>query len=186
MNKREVWRDTAIAARGRAMATVLRGGAGPEPARAEARVPEATAPAQAPHGRNGLATGVVLCGVLGLLGLAACAPGETPRSGAQVYQESCSGCHGPAGRGVAAPGEAPALALTGLSRANGGVFPRAAIIERIDGYHRPARQGGAVMPEMGALFAGPTRRVDRGDGITRIVPVRLLALMAWLETIQTH
>ncbi|MEB8387471.1 cytochrome c [Rhodobacteraceae bacterium KMM 6894] len=126
----------------------------------------------------------------GLVLLAACMQSEMPQpnEGRMLYADNCAQCHGPAGQGNGpwADGMVPAPSnLTTLASGNGGVFPRAAVLSTIDGYHR-AQQPGQQMPEFGLLLEGPTVPVDTGDGVMTPTPRPLVALMAYLESIQTE
>jgi len=42
----------------------------------------------------------------------------------------------------------------------------------------------ALMPKFAPLMAGPTVLVDTGDGIMTPTPLRLVAIAAYLETVQ--
>lgn len=125
---------------------------------------------------------------LGLL--AACMQAEMPQpnEGRMLYGDNCAQCHGPAGQGNGpwADGMTPAPTnLTTLAAGNGGIFPRAAVLSTIDGYHR-AGQPGQQMPEFGLLLEGPTVPVDTGDGVMTPTPRPLVALLAYLESIQAE
>lgn len=119
------------------------------------------------------------------LALAGCVdePEVTP---ALAFAQDCAGCHGPAGEGSRALGLAlspPAPNLRGLAAANGGVFPRNAVMSTIDGFARGAHFSPA-MPEFGAGDMGDTIIVENPDGTGTPVPARLLALADFVESLQ--
>mgnify|MGYP000253531582 FL=1 len=120
--------------------------------------------------------------------LAGCVEQEldvSAEAGGILFQENCAACHGSDARGAGDFGvelfQIPPD-LTVLAADNGGVFPRDYVLGVIDGYHRdPAFS--AAMPEFGAGGLGPTVLVDDGEEVTPI-PARLLAIGAWLESVQ--
>lgn len=123
---------------------------------------------------------------LSVLMLAACAPEVAEQDGQAAFAADCAGCHGldamgngPVARslGVAAPD------LTGLSAANGGVFPRDRVMTIIDGLTRDPHFSN-VMPEFGAGDLGDTVIVEDDAGLGTPVPVVLLALADYLEQVQ--
>jgi mono/diheme cytochrome c family protein len=125
--------------------------------------------------------------------LAACgpqppAPGSDAelQQGARLYAENCAACHGPAGAGGGPESMglgAPPPALTDLSARNGGVFPRDYVLATLDGGDR-AGDPDAAMPEFGAT-ALARLDIPAHDMIGAPVPTDLLALTAYLETLQT-
>jgi len=120
-----------------------------------------------------------------LMALAGCMP---PQVAARAdYQTFCAGCHGAGGKGdgpVADDLARRPADLTTIAARNGGVFPRVAVMSTIDGYTR-RDQHGSAMPEMGPLIEeGELVLVDTGDGVMTPTPARLVALAAYLETIQ--
>lgn len=132
----------------------------------------------------------VLSALAGLGVLAACMQAEMPQpdEGRMLYADNCAQCHGASGQGNGpwADGMVPAPSnLVTLAAGNGGVFPRAAVLSTIDGYHR-ADLPGQQMPEFGLLLEGPTVPVDTGDGVMTPTPRPLAALLTYLESIQTE
>lgn len=116
--------------------------------------------------------------------LAGCAVEPEP-SGERIFFAHCVDCHGSDGKGdgwVAAGLTRKPADLTGLSARNGGVFPLARVLNNIDGFHRHAPRG-SVMPEFGAIFGTETTQIEL-DGVATPVPVDLLAVTQYLETIQ--
>lgn len=107
-------------------------------------------------------------------------------TGRASYSDLCAGCHGPTGRGDGP--NALALStkptnLTQLSKANGGVFPRVAVMAKIDGYAKGEPHHGA-MPAFWPLLEGRTVLIQTGDGILTPTPEPLVSLAAYLESIQ--
>ena len=112
----------------------------------------------------------------------------TPEAGFAFFQADCAACHGVDGRGAGDFGrelfQIPPD-LTTLARDNGGTFPRDYVIGVIDGYDRGDHFSRA-MPEFGAGDMGPTVIVEGEDGLGTPIPARLLALAAYLESIQEN
>ena len=106
--------------------------------------------------------------------------------GRASYAELCAGCHGPAGRGdgPGAAGLAPAPAnLTTIAARNHGTFPRVAVMAQIDGYAKGEPHAGA-MPAFWPLLEGRTVLVETAPGVVTPTPEPLVALAAYLESIQ--
>ena len=127
-----------------------------------------------PHRSLRLATAA-----LALVSLAACNPFAGPAAGARLYDQSCAGCHGPGATG--GPGGPD---LTGLAAARAGGFPRAEVLNRLDGYGRGLTRHEATMPDLSYLMTGRLMHVDMGRGASRMMPERVVALAAYLESIQ--
>ena len=116
---------------------------------------------------------------------AGCTP-EAEFSGPAFYADNCSACHGATGEGdgpLADMLSAEPTDLTMLSARNAGVFPRVAVMSAIDGYARGAHFA-PEMPEFGAGDLGETIIVETEAGIGTPVPVGLIALADYLETLQ--
>lgn len=121
--------------------------------------------------------------ILAVLALAACVD-EDPVDGATLFAENCASCHGAdaTGNGAAARGLGVAPPdLTQISARNGGTFPRDAVMSKIDGYQSGPHT--SLMPEFGAGDMGETVIVEN-DGLGTPVPVRLLLLTDYLESLQ--
>jgi mono/diheme cytochrome c family protein len=102
--------------------------------------------------------------------------------GADLYQFYCSSCHGSTGRGVSARSGTPPPDLTGLARANGGVFPRDRVRSTITfgkGATEIGAHGKAEMPVWGTIFRG----LDPSDTMTEI---RIENLVNFIETLQAR
>ena len=121
--------------------------------------------------------------ILAAIALAGCV--EEPIDGRTAYLENCAACHGAAGMGngpVARDlGEVPPD-LTLIAARNGGVFPRDEVMSIIDGLNRDPHFS-AAMPEFGAGDLGETVIVEE-DGLGTPVPMTLLALTDYLESLQ--
>ncbi len=122
--------------------------------------------------------------MVAMVAVASCA--NEVETGRASYTSLCAGCHGDSGKGNGP--NALALAakpadLTQISRRNGGVFPRTAIMAKIDGYAKGEPHYGA-MPAFWPLLEGRTVLVETGDGILTPTPEPLVALAAYLESIQ--
>ena len=126
---------------------------------------------------------MMTCGVAALALSGCIGPVEVGRA---AFQADCAGCHGADGRGggpSAAGLPVPPSDLTLLAAANGGVFDRNAVMSTIDGYFRRGDPN-HTMPEFGATMEGRLVLVDTGDGVLTPTPESLVALAAYLETIQ--
>ncbi len=120
------------------------------------------------------------------VGLALAACSSEVETGRASYGDLCAGCHGSDGHGNG-PG-AVSLAikppdLTGIAVRNGGLFPRSEVMAKIDGYAKGRAHGGA-MPAFWPLLDGRTVLVRTGDGILTPTPEPLVALTAYIESIQ--
>ncbi len=121
--------------------------------------------------------------ILAALGLAACV--EEPVDGRTAFMADCASCHGANGKGGGPAARALAVAppdLTQIAARNGGIFPRNQVMSTIDGLDRGAHFSTA-MPEFGAGDMGDTVIVEE-DGLGTPVPMRLLVLAEYLESIQ--
>jgi len=124
--------------------------------------------------------------LIAIVALGACVAEDPGVSGQAAFLDKCAACHGADGRGSLAQGLSLSPAapdLTGLSAANGGVFPRDYVMSTIDGYTRGLHTRSA-MPEFGAGDLGDTVIVENPDGTGTPVPEVLLALAEYLERLQ--
>ena len=123
---------------------------------------------------------------LALAVLASGAHAQDVRDGKAVYDRYCAACHGPNARGegpmrmvlTVVPAD-----LTGLQRANGGHFPLARVVQRIDG-RDPIVAHGSEMPIYGDFFEARSvaLRTERGETL-RVSPP-MADLVAYLESLQ--
>ncbi|MBC7138048.1 MAG: cytochrome c [Defluviimonas sp.] len=106
--------------------------------------------------------------------------------GRAVWLDACASCHGPAARGDGPMAEILAMPvpdLTGLTAANGGSFPWLRVVHLVDG-RSGLRGHGGPMPIFGALMRGDAVAADAPDGTPVITSARVLAVVAWLESVQ--
>ncbi len=98
--------------------------------------------------------------ILGIIaGVALSVPGIASAQAASIgereFQNSCSQCHGPKGKGdghlVEYLIELGSLDLTGLQKANGGVFPVSRVYNVIEGTTASVH-GGSIMPIWGDRY----------------------------------
>jgi mono/diheme cytochrome c family protein len=135
----------------------------------------------------------VLGGMAAMLALTLTAAAQTvvPReqplviksvAGADLYKFYCSTCHGADAKGhpAATPQQPAAPDLTTLARRNGGVFPRAHVIDVVrNGAGSPASHGPTGMPVWGAIFRGLEPDVTR-------TAIRIENLVDYLQSRQEH
>lgn len=127
--------------------------------------------------------------LLAPLALAACVEHQeadtSMEAGAAIFETDCAACHGVDGKGAGDFGTELFTVppdLTTLSAQAGGVFPRDYIMGVIDGFDRGTHFS-AAMPEFGAGDLGPTVNVEV-EGLGTPVPSKLLALAAYIESLQ--
>lgn len=121
-----------------------------------------------------------------IVAVSGAADAQDIRAGHELYQRYCIACHGTEGRG-----DGPMVRvltvdppdLTRLAAGNGGSFPRARVIWRIDG-RDPLLAHGNEMPVYGDLFAGRDLaiRSETGEVVQSTQP--MADLIAWLEALQ--
>lgn len=120
------------------------------------------------------------------LGSAAWAVDPDPNAGEWYFARYCGACHGENAKGDGPLQEiltVEAPDLTQLSAGNGGVFPIARVVARIDG-RDPMLAHGGEMPLFGELFsfADASLKAETGQPIVTAQPIA--DLTAWLESIQ--
>ncbi|MEQ8895499.1 MAG: c-type cytochrome [Roseovarius sp.] len=122
---------------------------------------------------------------------AGCTTQETPSvsrdTGRALFAENCAACHGPTakGNGPLSTGlGTPAADLTRIAARRNGVWPRLEIMSIVDGYTKRTNPRDD-MPVISALTEGPLVDFDTGNGITKQVPARLVAMVAYLESVQS-
>jgi mono/diheme cytochrome c family protein len=127
--------------------------------------------------------------VLGCVALTGCIEqSEMPvaAEGQALYMQNCSVCHGENGKGAGPMARAmarPPADLTLISLRNDDVFPRAKVMSKVDGYAK-SDLNSSGMPEFGGLLEGDLIPFDGGDGILTPTPRKLVALVAYIETLQ--
>lgn len=121
--------------------------------------------------------------ILAALTLSGCV--EEPDDGPTAYLDNCARCHGNDGKGGGVAARDLAVAppdLTTIAARNGGAFPRDQVMSTIDGLDRGTHFS-LAMPEFGAGDLGETVIVEN-DGLGTPVPMKLLMLTDYLESIQ--
>ncbi len=137
--------------------------------------------------------------ILGIIaGVALSVPGIASAQAASIgereFQNSCSQCHGPKGKGdghlVEYLIELGSLDLTGLQKANGGVFPVSRVYNVIEGTTASVH-GGNIMPIWGDRYrqrsAAEMAEMDSTmtlDQERALVRNRILALVEYISSIQ--
>ncbi|BBU55268.1 hypothetical protein KU6B_15330 [Mameliella alba] len=105
--------------------------------------------------------------------------------GARIYAANCAGCHGARGLGDGALGaDLPVTPpdLTGLTLANGGIFPAEQVMETIHGY--PGKFHRGSMPEFASELGGPVVEWRAPSGEVIMTPRGLLDVVAHVEGLQ--
>jgi len=133
--------------------------------------------------RSGIVVGIAAL-VLGC----ATADEQTPaqqraETGRELFMEYCIACHGPDGAGGVLMEylDPKPPDLRTIAARHGGRFPRAEVESWIDGRDRVPSHGTRQMPAWGPNFR-ETTWID--DGTETRVHERILALVAYLESIQ--
>lgn len=117
---------------------------------------------------------------LAALALSACSPWTSPQAGRNLYAQNCVACHGSDARGGA---QMPDLTL--IAARAGGVYPQVRVLDKLDGYARgQTAYEGVEMPNFGDLLTGRLDRVDLPGGRSRLMPEKIIALEAYLRSIQ--
>lgn len=106
--------------------------------------------------------------------------------GAALYQKHCATCHG-----VEATGQGPMAGvlvikpvdLVALTRDNGGVFPTARVVARIDG-RDPLVSHGSPMPVYGDFFEGNDTALKTPAGQPIMTSGPIVDLIAFLQSVQ--
>jgi mono/diheme cytochrome c family protein len=114
------------------------------------------------------------------LALAGCSPWTSPQAGRTLYDQTCAACHGPDARGGAQIPD-----LTQITARAGGTYPQMRVLDKLDGYARgQTAYDGAEMPNFGDLLTGRLARVQTPSGLSRPMPEKIVALEAYLRSIQ--
>ena len=124
--------------------------------------------------------------ILAALTIGQAALADDPERGARYYSDHCAVCHGETALGdgpMASVLSVRPADLTRLSETNGGDFPTARVVRRIDGTTEIMAHGGP-MPLFGLLLQGPSEAVLAPDGSEVVAPEALVDIVTWLETVQ--
>ena len=106
--------------------------------------------------------------------------------GNNLFHKHCATCHGSAALGdgpMAAVLSVRPADLSVLAFQNGGKFPAASVVRRIDGESEVLAHGGP-MPLFGLVLQGPAGIVVASDGSEIIASEAIVDIAAWLEEIQ--
>ena len=120
--------------------------------------------------------------------VAACgwASAQDAERGGDLFLDHCATCHGAEARGdgpMAALLSIGPADLTTLAAANGGVFPAAQVVRRIDGEAEVLAHGGP-MPLFGLVLQGPAGIVVTRDGAEIITSEAIVDIVTWIEEAQ--
>jgi hypothetical protein len=107
--------------------------------------------------------------------------------GRALFVENCAACHGIEGRGDGP--EAVGLAtrpadLTRIAARRDGVWPMLEVMAIVDGYTGLVNRR-ENMPVIDGVIEGPMVEFDTGNGLMIRVPARLVAIVEYLESIQS-
>lgn len=117
---------------------------------------------------------------------------EATSLGEFEYRNSCTPCHGAAGKGdgpLAEHMKKSPTDLTLLQKANGGVFPVERAYRIIEGMDQVSAHGSRDMPIWGDRFRDRTQKSEDGSfpserDIRVYARTRILALIEYLSTLQ--
>ena len=109
---------------------------------------------------------------------------QTLPDGRDLYLRYCSSCHANDARGGAGDTATPAPDLTKIAERRNAVWPMLEIMSIIDGYTKTTepRPG---MPVISELLEGAQVEFDPGNGMTFPVPANLVAVVQYLESVQS-
>lgn len=118
--------------------------------------------------------------------LAGTASAQDADRGRDVYVTHCATCHGSTGHGNGPMADVLSVAptdLTGLAARNGGVFPTAGVVQRVDGSDVVLPHGDP-MPWWGMILDGPSSVIVAPDGSEIIASEAIVDVVAWIEEVQ--
>jgi len=111
---------------------------------------------------------------------------EAESLGEVLFKENCVSCHGATGQGdgpqSARLGTAPAD-LTKIAARRDGVWPMLEVMSILDGYLK-ATNPREDMPVIEGLLDNDMVELDTGNGLTTLVPLKLIEVVNYLESIQ--
>jgi mono/diheme cytochrome c family protein len=118
--------------------------------------------------------------------LASTASAQDVAQGRDVFQNHCATCHGTGARGNGPMADVLSVVpadLTTLAASNGGEFPTARVVRRVDGQREVLAHGGP-MPLWGMILDGPSSVIVAPDGAEIVAPEAIVDVAAWLATVQ--
>ncbi len=118
--------------------------------------------------------------------LASTASAQDVAQGRDVFQNHCATCHGTGARGDGPMADVLSVVptdLTALAASNGGEFPTARVVRRVDGQREVLAHGGP-MPLWGMILDGPAAVIVAPDGAEIVAPEAIVDVAAWLATVQ--
>ena len=118
--------------------------------------------------------------------LAGTASAQEADRGRDVYVSHCATCHGATGHGNGPMADVLSVKpsdLTMLAARNGGVFPTAGVIRRVDGSSVVLGHGNP-MPWWGMILEGPSAVIVAPDGAEIVASEAIVDVAAWLEEVQ--
>jgi len=118
--------------------------------------------------------------------LASTASAQDVAQGRDVFQNHCATCHGTGARGNGPMADVLSVVptdLTTLAASNGGEFPTARVVRRVDGQREVLAHGGP-MPLWGMILDGPSAMIVAPDGAEIVAPEAIVDVAAWLATVQ--
>jgi mono/diheme cytochrome c family protein len=118
--------------------------------------------------------------------LASTASAQDVAQGRDVFQNHCATCRGTGARGDGPMADVLSVVptdLTALAASNGGEFPAARVVRRVDGQREVLAHGGP-MPLWGMILDGPAAVIVAPDGAEIVAPEAIVDVAAWLATVQ--
>lgn len=109
---------------------------------------------------------------------------ETTLDGRDLFLDYCAKCHGKDARGGQGNTAKTAPDMTKIAERRGSVWPMLEIISIIDGYTK-ATEPRSEMPVIPELTEGAQIEFDTGNGISIAVPANLVAVVQYLESVQS-
>jgi len=130
----------------------------------------------------------ILAGFAAAIVLAGNALAQDVSDGGELFQRYCATCHG-----IEASGQGPMAGvmiikpadLTALSKGNGGEFPVARVVARIDG-RDPLVSHGSPMPVYGDFFEGNDTALKTAAGQPILTSKPIAELVAFLQSVQVE
>lgn len=111
---------------------------------------------------------------------------EAQSVGELLFEGNCISCHGVAGRGdgplAAGLGTAPAD-LTQIAARRDGVWPMLEVMSILDGYLKTTNPR-EDMPVFEGFLDDEMVEFDTGNGVTTLVPTKLIEVVNYLEALQ--